>query len=318
MHLQSDSGVPLLLDGGTGRELLKRRVPILTHMWASTALFLAPDVVRHVHEDFIVAGADIITTNTYGLVRARMAEQGMESRFNELNRVAARLAQEARDSSGKAVAIAASLPPLGRSYRPDLVAGFSTLVTLYREQAHILAPHIDMFICETMSSGHEALAAATAAAETGKPVWVSWTLDDDRSGHLRSGETVIEAASLLAHLPVSGFLANCCMPESISAALSDFAAIGRGKFGGYANTFLPVNAYGPSYGEQELDPSDWGTYEASALPFREDLTPDVYASKAKVWLHAGASIVGGCCGCGPDHIARLRHLIDESRQTEAG
>jgi S-methylmethionine-dependent homocysteine/selenocysteine methylase len=281
-------------------------------MWASTALFLAPDVVRQVHEDFIAAGADIVTTNTYGLVRARMAEQGIEGRFAELNVTAARLVQEARDRSGRAVTLAASLPPLGRSYRPDLVSDFSTLVTLYREQTHLLAPHVDMFICETMSSGIEALAAAIAATETGKQVWVSWTLADDRSGRLRSGETVIEAAGLLADLPINGFLANCCAPESITAALPDFAAIGRGKFGGYANTFLPVNAHGPSYGEQDLDPSDWAAYEAAALPCREDLTPDLYAGKALAWLDAGASIVGGCCGCGPDHIARLRRLIDES------
>ncbi len=55
---------PLLLDGGSGRELLKRGVPILTEIWSATALYLAPDIVRQVHADFIAAGADVITTNT--------------------------------------------------------------------------------------------------------------------------------------------------------------------------------------------------------------------------------------------------------------
>jgi S-methylmethionine-dependent homocysteine/selenocysteine methylase len=310
---QNDARFPLLLDGGTGRELLKRRVPILTHAWASTALFLAPDVVRQVHRDFISAGADIITTNTYGLVRERMAEDGIEERYAELNVTAAKLAQQARDESGRPVAIAAGLPPMSlRSYRPDLAGDFDKLVPLYREQVDILAPHIDLFICETMSTGEEALAAATAATESGKPVWVSWTLDDDHSGRLRSGETITHVAGMLNHLPIAGFLANCCAPESIAAALPELSAIGRGRFGGYANTFLPVNAQGPGYGEQKLDPSDWENYEARALPVRGDLPPEVYAGHARKWLHAGAGIVGGCCGCGPAHIARLRRLIDEA------
>jgi S-methylmethionine-dependent homocysteine/selenocysteine methylase len=313
MAKQSNFNRPLLLDGGTGRELLKRRVPILTHAWASTALFLAPDIVRQVHRDFILAGADIVTTNTYGLVRERMAEDGIEERYAELNITAARLVQQARDEAERPVAIAASLPPMSlRSYRPDLAGDFDTLVPRYREQVEILAPHVDLFICETMSTGEEALAAATAAVESGKPVWVSWTLDDDQSGRLRSGETITQVAAMLAHLPVTGFLANCCAPESITAALPEFAAIGRGRFGGYANTFLPVNAQAPSYGQQQLDPSDWESYEARALPVRGDLPPEVYAGHARKWFHAGAGIVGGCCGCGPAHIAQLRRLIDEA------
>jgi S-methylmethionine-dependent homocysteine/selenocysteine methylase len=301
---------PLLLDGGNGRELLKRRVPILTHTWASSALYLAPDVVRQVHLDFIAAGADIITTNTYGLVRARMAEQGNEERFVELNLTAARLAGEAREQGGRSVAIAASLPPLTRSYRPDLVLPFDELLPLYREQVDILSPHVDLFICETMSSGQEALAAAKAAITSGKPVWVAWTLADNRSGRLRSGETIEEAAALLAHLPIEGFLANCSAPESVSVALPSLSTIGRGRFGAYANTFLPIKPEGPSYGDQKLDPGNWEAYEAAALPFRDDLTPEAYLGHARDWVHQGASIIGGCCGCGPEYIARLRSLLD--------
>ena len=89
---------PLLLDGGTGRELLKRGVPILTEIWSATALFLSPDIVRQVHVDFIDAGADIITTNTYGIARERMAREGIENRYAELNRLAGEIAVQARDA----------------------------------------------------------------------------------------------------------------------------------------------------------------------------------------------------------------------------
>lgn len=304
---------PLLLDGGTGRELLKRRVPILTHLWASSALIHAPDAVRQVHRDFIEAGADIVTTNTYGLVRESLDRLGMGDGFGELNRTAARLAAQARDQSGRAVAIAGSLPPQTRSYRPDLVGYSEQLTSRYRAQVEILAPLVDLFICETMSTGHEALAAATAATEAGKPVFVSWTLDDDRSGRLRSGETVTEAARLLEHLPIHGFLCNCCAPESISAAAPELAAIGRGRWGGYANTFLPIDASQPTYAERRLDPADWERYEAAALPFRDDLPPEAFASHAERWHGAGATLLGGCCGAGPAHIARLRRVLDGAR-----
>src|SRR5215217_3022343 len=83
---------PLLLDGGTGRELLKRGVPILTEIWSATALYLAPEIVKSVHADFIRAGADIITTNTYGIARERLAREGVEDRYGELNRAAGEIA----------------------------------------------------------------------------------------------------------------------------------------------------------------------------------------------------------------------------------
>jgi S-methylmethionine-dependent homocysteine/selenocysteine methylase len=305
---------PLLLDGGMGRELLKRGVPILTHIWSGTALLESPDIVRQVHADFIAAGADIITTNTYGIARRRLAEAGIEDQYRELNLAAARLANEARNDSGRSIAVAGSLPPLTRSYRPDLVKSVGELIPLYREQAEILEPHVDLFICETMSSASEAFAAATAAVETGKPVWVAWTLHDDNSGRLRSGETVTEAAKCLENLPIEGFLANCCAPESITAALPEFATIGRGRFGGYANTFLPIKPEGPSYGEQKLDPSDWKRYEAAALPFRDDLPPKAFAEHARRWHRSGAHILGGCCGASPDHIAQIRCIIDDEER----
>lgn len=304
---------PLLLDGGTGRELLKRGVPILTEIWSATALFLAPDIVRQVHADFIDAGADIITTNTYGIARERMAREGIESRYAELNQLAGEIATQARDAAGRSVAIAGSLPPFSGSYRPDKVGSIERLVPLYREQAGLLAPYVDLFICETMSSAAEALAAATAAVAFGKPVWVAWTLHEDHSGRLRSGETVTQAAAAIAHLPIEGFLANCCAPESITAAMPELAAVGRGKkVGGYANTFLPVSTDWGSYRKGMLDPADWKNYAAAALPTRDDLDPGTYAAHARRWHAQGAHILGGCCGTGPAHIAKLRSILDQT------
>jgi S-methylmethionine-dependent homocysteine/selenocysteine methylase len=291
---------PLLLDGGTGRELLKRGVPILTEIWSATALYLAPEIVKSVHADFIRAGADIITTNTYGVIRHELAREGIEDRFAELNTLACQLAVEARDAAGAPTLIAGSLPPLNGSYRPDRVWPFETIEPLYREQAELLAPWVDLFLCETMSSAAEGLAAATAAASTGKPVWVSWTLHEDRSGRLRSGETVADAVAALDGLPVSGLLVNCCAPESITSAMPELIATGAAYLGGYANTFTPV-------------PEDWtldGSETSSGfIDLRTDLDPDAYGVHARRWLDAGATVVGGCCGTRLAHIRHLREFM---------
>ncbi len=302
-ELLMPEGRPALLDGGMGRELRNRGVPILDTIWSANALLVAKDTVLQVHKDYIEAGADIITTNTYGIIRSELKKEGIEDKFVELNRLAGKLAITASRSSEEGVAVAASLPPLRGSYRPDLVGRFDELVPLYREQAEILEPYCDLFICETMSSGEEARAAATAAAEFGRPVWVSFTLHEDKSGKLRSGETIAEAAAKLKDLPVSGILANCAAPESIDAAMPELAKLGK-VAGGYANTFQDVPKDWVMDGKKPTD---------GLLKLREDLDPEHYAAHAKTWLAAGARVIGGCCGTGPAHIARLKQLIESKK-----
>lgn len=290
----------VLLDGGMGRELRFRGVDILDTIWSANALLVAPEIVRQIHLDFISAGADIITTNTYGLVRANLAKEGIEKRFIELNKLACTLAVEAREIAGRSVMIAGSLPPLRGSYRPDLVGDFEEIEPLYREQAELLAWHVDMLICETMSSAAEGKAAAQAACQTGKPVWVAWTLHEDRSGRLRSGETISEAYAALGDLPVSGVLANCCAPESITKAIPKLAETGVQYTGGYANAFRSVPEDWKINGDKQTD---------GLLELRPDLDPECYAEHAARWLKKGATVLGGCCGTRPAHIARLRQLV---------
>jgi S-methylmethionine-dependent homocysteine/selenocysteine methylase len=288
----------VLLDGGMGRELRLRGVPMLNTIWSATALITAPEIVRQVHIDFIEAGADVITTNSYGVVRTQLAKEEMEQDFEALNGKACELALQAREAAGRDVLIAGSLPPLHGSLDAALSRPFAEIEPLYREQAEILAPQVDLFLCETMCCAEEAAAAATAAASTGRPVWVSWSLQDDGLARLRSGETVGEAAARLADLPVAALLANCCTPESIAAAMPALRTARPDiPFGGYANAIANV-------------PQGW-TLDGSPrvgtqFAYREDLEPGAYAGHVAGWVERGARIIGGCCGIGPAHIARLR------------
>jgi S-methylmethionine-dependent homocysteine/selenocysteine methylase len=182
------------------------------------------------------------------------------------------------------------------SYRPDLVLPVDESEPIYREQAEILADYVDMFLCETMSKSDESLAAARAAASTGKPVWVSWNLHSELPGHLRSGESIEEAVAALEGVPVTGFLANCCMPELIDAAMPALTATGAAYAGGYANTFYPT-------------PDDWTIDDNNLERIRTDLDPPAYLGFVESWLGNGATVVGGCCGTRPAHIRLIAERL---------
>jgi S-methylmethionine-dependent homocysteine/selenocysteine methylase len=157
-----------------------------------------------------------------------------------------------------------------------------------------------------MSSAAEGRVAAKAACGTGKPVWVAWTLHEDRSGNLRSGETIAGAAQALQDLPVQGLLVNCSAPESITRSIPYLAATGTEWIGGYANTFASIPQDWELDGEKETD---------GLLDLRSDLDPENYAAYAREWLENGATVVGGCCGTRPSHIAKIRSIIDEKRMS---
>lgn len=285
----------ILLDGGMGQELVRRGYdsPVI---WAARALMEAPEVVREVHEAFIDAGAEVITTNTYSTVPKILARVEQQHRFPELVALARDLAVEAKQREPR-TKVAGSLPPLGSSYQPDKVDRVEDMRPIYDEMVGLLVPGVDMFICETMTNAAQARAAAEAAAATGKPVWVSWTIQDSGSSHLRSGETIQQALSALDGVAVEAALFNCCSPEAISAAIPELRRATALKVGGYANAFRPI-------------PDDYRRDRDGRRGLREDVTPEGYAKAACDWLAHGADIVGGCCGTGPDHIRQLRRAID--------
>jgi S-methylmethionine-dependent homocysteine/selenocysteine methylase len=263
-------------------------------------LTAAPEAVLEVHRENIDAGADIITTNSYGIIRADLRKAGMEDRYGELNRIAGELARRAVEETSRHIKIAGSLPPLNGSYRPDRVLPFDQLAPQYQEQAALLAPYVDFFLCETMSHTTEARASAAGAASTGKPVVVSFTLHDEDPRRLRSGESLEDAIASIAEYSPVGVMVNCCLPERISDAMPIVVNSGYDLVGGYANAFTRV-------------PADWlldGTKDTDrALEMRRDLTPEKYAEFAENWIAAGATCIGGCCGTIAAHTAALRRLV---------
>jgi len=281
-----------ILDGGMGQELLTRSAAQPTGLWSAQILMDDPDLVRAVHADYLDAGADVITTNSYVLHRDRLAPFGVEDRFEELHSLACRLAVEARDAHGTGL-VAGSLGPNARSYRPDLALPEDQAVEAFAEIARLQVPYVDLLLCETMSSIEQARGAVLGALTVGLPVWLAVTVDDDDGTRLRSGQEISLVVELCNAMSLDTVLVNCSIPEAVDTAVGVLTGCSL-RVGAYANGFTRIN-------EAFLEPGA----TVDLLQKRKDLDPEAYAGFAADWVTRGVGIVGGCCEVGPSHIALL-------------
>ncbi|MDR0279994.1 MAG: homocysteine S-methyltransferase family protein [Paucimonas sp.] len=288
----------VILDGGMGRELQRRGAPFRQPEWSALALSEAPEAVVAVHRAYIEAGAQVITSNSYAVVPFHIGEERFKVEGRALASTAGQLARAAADAGPQKVRVAGSLPPLFGSYRPDLFQA-ERVGEVLNPLVEGLAEHVDLWLAETQSAVAEVRAIRAGLPQDGKPFWVSFTLQDedvDEVPRLRSGEPVAEAAEAVAALGVQTLLFNCSQPEvigdAIDAALATFQRLGVDiSVGAYANAFPP-------------QPKD-ATANDGLDELREDLDPPGYLQWAQDWRKRGASLLGGCCGIGPEHIASL-------------
>ena len=280
-----------ILDGGMGGELIRRGWPS-GGLWSAKALLENPEVVRAVHQDYVSAGAQVIITNSYSTVPSYLAKEDMQSRYVELTEIAARLAREVADAAPAEVRVAGCLPPLSESYRPDLVPGDDESRPIYSEIIKALSADVDLYLCETMSSVREAVNAASSVRETDpdKPLWVALTLADEPGGGLRSGENMDQVVSALEPYDVDAFLFNCTDPTSISVALEELVPLTNKPTGAYPNRF-------------HVPPGRTLDNEIAVEP--TEMTVEDYLGFVDTWRRSGATIIGGCCGVGPEFIAAL-------------
>ncbi len=277
---------PLVLDGATGTELARRGFPLSLPLWSASAILEAPDTLRDIHADYVEAGAELVTANTFRTHERSLAKGGMPGRAAELTCAAVEIA---RECTGGWAWLLGSQAPLEDCYRPDLVPDDSTLAREHALHAGNLAKaDVDAILVETQNTVREAVAATKAAAATGLPVLVSFLCGAD--GKLLSGETVTAAAQAVLPFKPVALMINCAPTPTLITPLKELlAAAPVLHIGGYGNT----GHAGPD-----------GEWVSDGM---ED--PAAYAAHADTWLKAGARIVGGCCGTTPQHVRALANLI---------
>ena len=288
-----------LLDGSIGQELVRRSGDRATPLWSTQVMIERPEIVRQVHDAYFAAGATVATTNTYATLRDRLVRVGMQDKIGELANIAVTAACAARDAHG-AGRVAGAIGPLVQSYRPDLCPPAREAAAIYADVITALAPHVDLLLLETMCSVDQARGAMMAARETALPVWLAVSVMDEDGTRLRSGEPLSALDPLLKEMPPNAILINCAPPEAISQGIGTLRRFGL-PFGAYANGFTRIS-------EGFLGPAP----TVDALERRHDLAPAAHAEAAMGWIAQGATIVGGCCEVGPDHIAELARRIREA------
>lgn len=285
-----------LLDGAIGQEIVHRAGGRPTPLWSTSVMIDRPEIVRQVHALYFEAGATIATTNTYAVHRDRLEKHGLADRLPELLDTALSEADAARSTFGSG-RIAGALGPMGASYRPDICPPPEQAEAAYSEIVQIMDKRVDLFLIETASSVSQAEGALRGAAHGTKPVWLSVSVMDDDGSRLRSGEELVELARLVDRYRPQAVLVNCSRPEVVANGLAIIKSFGK-PFGAYANGFTQIT-------EAFLEESP----TVDALEARNDLDPAAYAEFAMAWVGQGATIVGGCCEVGPNHIKELAHQL---------
>ncbi|HVY66229.1 MAG TPA: homocysteine S-methyltransferase family protein [Gammaproteobacteria bacterium] len=282
------AGRTLVLDGGTGTELRRRGVPLDPTVWSGLASLTHYALLRSIHADYIEAGADVITTNTFGTARFVLEAAGHGEDFAAINERAVAAAREARDAAGRDVLIAGSMSCLPPRFDVGAYPDEARENAGYRELADTLAQAgVDLLIVEMLQEPRHAPLALAAARTTGLPAWLGVSCRLGAAGTLVGFDfplvPLTECLDALLPLAPDAVAVMHSPAPCIAPALTEIRARFRGPLGAY-----------PEIGD--------GTAPAA-------LTPAELASAAEGWLDAGAQIVGGCCGTTPAHVRALRRVV---------
>lgn len=327
-----ESGDVIILDGAIGTELQAMGVPMDPASWCGPANYTHTATVRKMHERYIRAGAEIITTNTFNTLRPALEASGYGELVREVNTRAVDAALDARDRAAgdKPVYIAGSIScriPVrdGRTGRLLGGTGYGYGASLSveelrfhaREQADILAESgVDFFLIETLWADNESRAIATEAAKsTGLPVWVAFTASLGEDGQtVRMDFAADRNYSVGIGLPMwTSTWRQVDNEKTLAVAASEIAAIGPDVLGVFHSRLHdttkalqvvldewsgPVMAYPDAGREDYLDVKQ----DASAV--NEESAQDLQR-EAGAWVDMGVQVIGTCCGFGPGYINGL-------------
>lgn len=265
----------VLLDGALGTALEARGVDTSGRAWSARAVLERPELVAALHREYAEAGAVVHTAATF---RTRPGDVG--PRWREALRRAVALARGAVPPTHR---VAGSLGPVEDCWHPERCPADAP--ARHRELALALAEAgVDLILCETFAGVAEGLAAVDAAVATGRPTWAAFTAGP--SAELLRPAALADAARAAVDRGAALVCVNCVPARTIAPWVEALARAGV-PFGVYANAGDPADGLG------------WGAASGATA----------YARLASTWLDAGAGLVGGCCGTGPEHTRALAALL---------
>jgi S-methylmethionine-dependent homocysteine/selenocysteine methylase len=266
-----------VLDGPMGTELGRRGVSTPEPAWSAEALEGAADAVAAIHRDYAAAGAVVHTANTF-----RTQRRVLGARWEAMARRAVSLA---RANVPEGHRVAGSIAPVEDCYRPERSPGEASRAE-HAELARVLVDAgVDLLLCEAFPVDVEARVAVSESVRAGVETWVALTAGP--GAPLMTPDAMRRAARGCVEDGARAVLVNCTPALDTLRYVEAIADLGV-PFGAYANAGDPAASVGWSDGGGR--------------------GPILYADLARTWIEAGASIVGGCCGTGPAHVAALRVL----------
>ncbi len=275
----------LLADGATGTNYQDMGIApgVAPEEW----VFDAPDNVRELHRRFADAGSDLVLTCTFGATAPRLADGPLAGRARELNMRAAELAREA---VGDDRLVAGSLGPTGQLVEPYGLLSRELCVEAYAEQAQALADGgVDLLVLETFFALEEAVWAVEGVQSvTDLPLVASFSFD--QGTHTMMGASPADVVAAVVPLGVTAIGANCGRSlDDTDAIVTQFVDAAPG---------LPLWVK-PNAGVPKIV-GDAVVYEAG---------PEMLAEHVRAYVDKGASIVGGCCGSTPEHVAAIARAL---------
>lgn len=277
-------GEIVISDGAIGTQLQERGIGAgaLSELWNDER----PEVLLDLHRAYVEAGAQIVTTNTFGANRIRMREAGLEGRGADLARRGVELAREA---VGDRAWVGGSVGPTGQLMAPYGTLSVAEAEDIFAEQARAMAEAgADLFLVETQHDAEEACAIVRAIrAVSALPIFCTFAFN--ARGRTMMGLRPGDAAARAEEAGADAVGANCGDgPAAIVAGLEGMREVARVPLVAQSNAGVP---------RMEGEGAVW------------DVTPEQMVEHARQFVALGARVVGGCCGTGPEHIRALARAL---------
>lgn len=283
----------LLMDGAMGTELLRRGVATPLPLWSAPANVEHPEVVARIHADYVAAGCELITTNTFRTMHYAMEKVGRLAAWARWNRQAVSLARRA---AGKRTFVLGSITTLEDCYRPDLVPKPHVLRHHHARQVDLLASlDIDGFLLETFNTLRELDVVFAEARKFDRPVLASVVLRNGAA--LYDGTPIYRVAEWAMTARPDVLMVNCAAPAVIDAALRALRDHVDLPLGAYANVGRPGGEMG--------------------FEFTHACSPEQCARWAMRWVDLGVRVIGGCCGTTPAYLREIRNVVHPTLRADA-